>query len=206
MLTIWGRNTSSNVMKVLWLCDELGIAWRREDAGGAFGRTREPAYLGMNPNATVPTLVDGDGTVVWESNAILRYLCATYGGEALYPGQPAARAVVDQWLDWQQTSLNVRMGTLFIGLIRTPEAQRDQAALATTRDQAEALFAILEGQLEGREFVLGDFSIADIAMGPVLHRWFALPIARATQPRLRAWYERLLARPAYAKHCVGALT
>lgn len=204
MLTIWGRNTSSNVMKVLWLCDELGVPFRREDAGGAFGRTKEPAYLGLNPNSTVPTIVDADGTVVWESNAILRYLCASH--EALYPATPRRRAVVDQWLDWQQTSLNVRMSTLFLGLIRTPEAQRDQAALATARDQAEGLFGILEGQLEGRDFVAGDFSIADIAMGPVLHRWFALPITRAEQPRVRAWYERLLARPAYARHCTGALT
>lgn len=206
MLTIWGRNTSSNVMKVLWLCDELGLPWRREDVGGAFGRTTDGFYLDMNPNALVPTIVDTDGTVVWESNAILRYLCARHGGEALFPSAPAARAGVDQWMDWQQTSLNPNMGSLFIGLIRTPEPQRDAVALAAARDRVEALFGILERRLEGRDFPAGNFSIADIAMGPQLHRWFALPIKRATQPRLRAWYDRLLARPAYAKHCAGALS
>jgi len=206
MLTIWGRNTSSNVMKVLWLCDELGLEYVREEAGGAFGRTKEPFYLAMNPNSTVPTIVDTDGTVVWESNAILRYLSATRGGEARYPATPAARAVIDQWLDWQQTSLNLRMTTLFIGMIRTPEPQRDHAALATARDQTEALFGILDQRLDGRDFVAGDLSIADISIGPVLHRWFALPIARAEQPRLRAYYDRLLTRPAYVSHCAGPLS
>lgn len=206
MLTIWGRNTSSNVMKVLTLCDELGIAYQREDVGGAFGRNNDPLYLSMNPNGTVPTIVDADGTIVWESNAILRYLCASRGGEALYPAAPVARAVVDQWLDWQQTSLNPRMTTLFLGLIRTPEAQRDHAALAAGRDAAEKLFTILDAQLEGRDYITGSFSIADIAVGPVLHRWFHLPIERAPLPRLRGYYDRLLARPAYAKHCAGPLS
>ncbi len=206
MLTIWGRNTSSNVMKVLFLLDELGLDFRREEAGGAFGRTREAAYLAMNPNATVPTLVDSDGTVLWESNAILRYLCSRHGGSALYPTGAGARGVVDQWLDWQQTSLNPRMTTLFIGLIRTPEAQRDQAALVAARDQAEGLFGMLDARLEDQEFVAGAFSIADIAIGPVLHRWYALPIERAELPHLRRWYERLMARPAYVRTCAQALT
>lgn len=206
MLTIWGRNTSSNVMKVLWLCDEMGLPWTREDAGGPFGRTKDAFYLAMNPNSTVPAIVDADGTTLWESNAILRYLCAAHGGEAFFPADPRLRGVIDQWTDWQQTSLNPRMMTLFLGLIRTPEAQRDLAAIGAAREQAAGLYGMLDRQLEGRDYLAGEFSIADIALGPLLHRWFVLPLERPELPRLRAWYDRLLTRPAYAAHCAGALS
>lgn len=205
MLTIWGRATSSNVMKVLWLCDELVIPYAREDVGGPFGRTREDFYLAMNPNATVPTIVDSDGYMLWESNAILRYLCASRDGERLYPPAPKPRGDIERWLDWQQTNLNPRMMTLFIGLVRTAPEKRDMVAIEAAREQAAGLYNMLEKQLEGRDYLAGGFSIADIAIGPLLHRWFALPIERPEQPRLRAWYERLLTHPAYAKHCAGAL-
>ncbi len=205
MLTIWGRATSSNVMKVLWLCDELLIPYHREEAGGPFGRTKEDFYLAMNPNSTVPTIVDSDGYVLWESNAVLRYLSASRGDAALFPTDPRARGDVDRWMDWQQASLNPRMMTLFLGLIRTAPEKRDMAAIEAAREQAAGLYNMLEKQLEGRDYLAGSFSLADIAIGPLVHRWFALPLDRPSQPLLRAWYERLLARPAYAKHCAGAL-
>ena len=105
MLKIWGRTSSSNVMKVLWLCDELGVAYERIDAGGAFGRTRDPDYLAKNPNALVPTIEEEDGYTLWESNSILRYLCNTRpGGAALYPSAPRERADVERWMDWQLRS------------------------------------------------------------------------------------------------------
>jgi len=206
MLTIWGRATSSNVMKVLWLCDELLIPYHREEAGGAHGRTKEDSYVAMNPNSMVPTIVDSDGYVLWESNTILRYLSTTRGDGHLFPADARARGNVDRWMDWQQASLNPRMMTLFLGLIRTPEEKRDMASIEAALEQAVGLHNILEKQLEGRDYLAGAFSIADIALGPLLHRWFALPLARPDQPRLRAWYERLLTHPGYAKHCAGALT
>ena len=163
MLTIWGRNTSSNVMKVLWLCDELSIPYHREEAGGAFGRTTEEFYQAMNPNPTVPTIVDTDGYTLWESNVILRYLCATRGGERLFPADPRARGDVERWVDWQQTSHNPRMSTMFLGLIRTPPEKRDMAAIEAARVQTAGLNDMLERQLDGRDYLAGDFSIADIA-------------------------------------------
>lgn len=206
MLTIWGRNTSSNVMKVLWLCDELLIPYHREDAGGPFGRTTEEFYLAMNPNSTVPTIVDSDGYTLWESNAILRYLSATRGDGRLFPAEPRLRGDVDRWMDWQQASLNPRMMTLFLGLIRTPAEKRDMAAIEAARVQATGLYNMLEKQLEGRDYLAGGFSIADIAIGPLLHRWLSLPLERPEQPRLKAWYERLLTHPGYVKHCAGPLS
>jgi glutathione S-transferase len=201
MLKVWGRASSSNVMKVLWLCDELGIAYEREDAGGAFGKTREPFYLAMNPNSRVPTIEEPDGYSLWESNSILRYLVATRKpGDPVHPTAPRARADVERWMDWQLASLRP-MTTVFFTYVRIPEAQRDMAATAKARDEAEALWTIVDRQLAGKEYVAGGFSLADIALGPWLHRWFALPIQRAPLANLGAWYERLKAQhPGYAAH------
>lgn len=202
MLTLWGRTSSSNVMKLLWLCEELGLPHERIDAGGAFGRTGEPGYLALNPNGTVPTIEEPDGFSLWESNSILRYLVARHApGSPLHPAEPRARALVERWMDWQLASLNAPMVTIFFTYVRTPEAERDHPATARARDAAERLWAMVDRQLEGRDYVAGAFSLADIALGPYLHRWFALPIERAPMPNLEAWYARLRERhPGFATH------
>jgi glutathione S-transferase len=208
MLRIWGRANSSNVMKLLWLCDELSIPYERIDAGGAFGRTREPDYLAKNPNALVPTIEEEDGFTLWESNAILRYLVRTRApGNRIHPDDPRAAAECDRWMDWQATALNRPMTTIFFTWVRIPEPERNYKAAEAARAEAEALWAMLDARLAGRPFICGDaLTTADIALGPYVHRWFALPIARAEMPALRGWYDRLLARPAYAKHCAGKMT
>src|ERR1700722_20285134 len=128
MLKIWGRNTSSNVQKAMFAVGELGLAHERIDIGGAFGKNREPAYLAMNPNGLVPTLEE-DGFVLWESNAIIRYLAASHGVGSLCPSNPAARADVERWMDWQVTTIQQGMTTAFWGLVRTPPDKRDLAAI-----------------------------------------------------------------------------
>jgi glutathione S-transferase len=207
MLRIWGRTSSSNVMKVLWLCEELGIPFERVDAGGAFGRTKEPGYLAMNPNALVPTIEDGD-FVLWESNAIMRYLARSRApGSGIYPGDAKVAADCDRWLDWQLGTLNPPMTTIFFTYVRIPEPERDMAAAATARDAAEALWRMVDAKLAGGDFVCGaSFTIADIALGIYAWRWFNLPVARAPMPRLAAWFERLKARPGYAKHVALPMT
>jgi glutathione S-transferase len=207
MLRIWGRNNSSNVMKVLWLCEELGIPFERIDAGGAFGRTKDPDYLAKNPNALVPTIED-DGFVLWESNSILRYLARTRApGGPIYPAEPRAAADCERWMDWQIAALNAPMTTIFFTWVRTPEAQRDLAAAAKARDAAQALWAMLEERLRSHDFVCGkELTLADIVLGIYVHRWFSLPITRDTAPGLEGWYARLKARPGYAKHCIAPLT
>ncbi|RAI58630.1 glutathione S-transferase family protein [Roseicella frigidaeris] len=202
MLKIWGRTSSSNVMKVLWLCEELSIEYERIDAGGEYGRTRDPAYLAMNPNSLVPTIEEADGYSVWESHTILRYLVATRTpGDPIHPTAPRHRADVERWMDWQLASLSGPMTPLFWTYVRTPEAQRDLAAAAKARDAAEALWQIVDRQLAGRDYVAGGFSLADIVLGPYLHRWFALPLQRPPMPNLEAWYERLRENHAgFAQH------
>jgi glutathione S-transferase len=188
-------------MKVLWLLDELGLTCEHVDAGGPFGRTNTPEYLAMHPLGLVPVL-DDDGFALFESNAILRYLCNAHAPtSALYPADPRPRATVDAWLDLQQTALNPSQTTVFIGLIRTPQEQRDDAAIAAAVSKTGQTWRVLNERLAKRQYVAADtLTLADIAFGVHVHRWFTMPIARPDSPHLRAWYNRLRLRPAYAQH------
>ena len=207
MIRVWGRTNSSNVMKVLWLLDELGPRYERIDAGGAFGRTDTAAYRAMNPPGLVPTLEE-NGFSLFESNAILRYICNAYDpGSAWYPAAPRARAEVDAWLDLQQTALSRPQGVVFTTLVRTAPERRDAAALAAGLAEAGRVWSMLDTKLADRAFITGAAPcIADIAWGANVHRWFAMDIARPHQPALRAWYERLLARAPYATHVAQPLS
>ncbi len=204
MRRIWGRANSSNVMKVVWGLEELGLPYERIDAGGAFGRTETPEYQAMNPNGLVPTLEE-DGFILWESNAILRYLATAHAPESpLWPREPRARGNVDRWMEWQQTTLNAPAGVIFLGLVRTRPEDRDQAAIERGIAAAGRVWGMLDRQLGRHPHVAGaDFTLADIPLGVHVHRWFSFDITRPDLPNLRAWYDRLLARPAYKQHVAG---
>jgi glutathione S-transferase len=200
MLKIWGRNTSSNVQKVLWCCAELGIEYERVDLGGPFGGNQDPEYLAMNPNGLVPTVKDGD-LVMWESNTICRYLCTTRSGERLYPSDPTARTHVERWMDWQLSSIGPPMGALLFGLIRTRPEQRDHAAVEAARRKALAAWTIADDALESGPYLAGqEMSLAEITLGTLVYRWHAFPIERPSLKNLKAWFERLRERPAFKKH------
>ena len=154
MLKIWGRTTSSNVQKVLWCCAELGLEYERIDLGGPFGGNQDPEYLALNPNGLVPTVKDGD-LVLWESNTICRYLCATRNGERLYPKDPPARTHVERWMDWQLSSVGPPMGALLFGLIRTRPEERDHAAVEAARRKALAAWTIADDALDGHPYLAG---------------------------------------------------
>jgi glutathione S-transferase len=197
MLKVWGRHGSINVQKVLWCCDELGLAFERVDAGGEFGGLDTADYLAKNPNARIPT-IDHDGFVLWESNTIVRYLCATFGRGALCPAEERARADVERWMDWQLCHILPGLITMFFGLIRTPPEKRDDAAIEAARVRTEEFWRILDRHLEGRAYVGGEsFTMGDIPVGAFAYRWYALPVARPELPALRRWCGRLEARPAY---------
>ncbi len=206
MLKIWGRNNSINVQKVLWACAELGLRFERIDAGGAFGVTKDPAYLAMNPNGLVPAL-DDDGFILWESNTIVRYLAAKYGKDPLYPADLQRRADAERWMDWQLTTVLPAMTPIFWGLIRTPPEKRDLAAIEAGRVKLAAAKAILDRQLQGKAFVTGpSFTIADIPVGCMTYRWYALAIERPDYPNLKRWYDGLVARPGFKTHVMLPLT
>lgn len=196
MLTIWGRLNSHNVKKVVWFAEELGIAYRRIDAGGKFGLDAD--YLAKNPNALIPTIEDGK-IVLWESNAILRYLAAEYGGERWWPAEPSQRALGDRWMDWQADYAETQRNA-FVQLVRKPESERDQALIDRAVAASAKRMAVLDRHLGGSAWLSGDdFGIGDIPMGVYAHTWFNLPIDRPDLPNLAAWHQRLRQRPAYAQ-------
>lgn len=199
-MKLYGRKTSSNVMKVLWTMAELGLDYERVDAGMSFGVVDTPEYRSMNPNGRVPTLVDGD-LVLWESNAIVRYLGGKHGGDVFWPADLATRADLDRWMDWQQTTLNPAFTPVFWGLVRTPEAERNAAAIQAGVDGSVAALRILEAHMADKTWVGGDaLSAADIPLGPNLHRFFNLPFERPDLPNVRALYDRMCEREGFVAH------
>src|ERR671938_257996 len=206
MLTLWGRTNSINVQKVLWAIEELGLAYRRIDAGREFGVVDTPEYRRMNPNGLVPTIED-DGFVLWESNAIVRYLAAKHGAGSLWPQDPRRRADADRWMDWQATAFTPAQGPAFHGLVRTAPDKRDAAAVAQSIAKAEPLAALLDAHLSENRFVAGDaFTAGDIAVGAAVHRWLNLPAARERRPNLERYHGELLRRHAAAKVLVTPIT
>jgi glutathione S-transferase len=169
-IKVWGRVTSSNVKKVLWVAHDLKLDIERIDAGGKFGVVDTPAYRALNPNGRVPTLEEGD-FVLWESNAIMRYFCESYGGEALYPAEPRRRADINRWLDWSLSILSPADTKVFLATIRTPEAKQDKAAIAKMVDQASGAYQILDDHFKEKKYAAGVFSIADIALSIFVDRW-----------------------------------
>ncbi|CAM3650600.1 glutathione S-transferase family protein [Paracidovorax anthurii] len=194
MLRLWGRLSSINVRKVVWAAQELGLELQRTDAGGQFGLVREAPYLALNPNGLVP-LIEDDGFALWESNAIVRYLCARHAPGTLYPEDLPARFQAEQWMDWQQTTLNPAGRDAFLQWIRTPAAQRDAAAIARSVAATEPLMEMLDAHLARHAWLTGDrFTMADIPVGCEIHRWWGLPQERPARPHLERWYAALRAR------------
>jgi glutathione S-transferase len=206
VLRIWGRSNSINVQKVLWCCEELDVPYHRVDVGGPFGGNREPEYLRLNPNGLVPTISDG-GFVLWESNAIVRYLAAKHGMGTLCPEDLAERADADRWMDWQMGTLWANFRPAFVGLIRTPPEKRDRANIARAIRKAAGNLDLLDAHLAGRDYVTGpSLSMADIPLGVTAFRWFTLDIERPAMPNVEAWYERLRARGPYRATVMSPLS
>ena len=206
MLKIWGRKNSINVQKVLWACAELNLKFERIDAGMEFGVNTTPEYRAMNPNARVPT-IDHDGFILWESHAIVRYLARVHGKGMLWPADDKVSADADRWMEWYSTTLWPNLQPLFWNLVRTPPEKRDAKLIESSRAKLIDNFGIVENALASRPYLAGSaFTMGDIPMGLALHRWFLLPIERPNHPKLKAYYDRLAARPAFKEHCAAPLS
>lgn len=201
MLKIWGRRNSFNVQKVMWLVGELGIAHEHIPAGGSFGGLDRPEFLALNPHGRVP-LIEDAGNAVWESHTILRYLAARFGASHFWPDDAGERSQFERWMDWSQTALQPAfLSDVFWGFYRTPEAQRDWPRIRRGIERCSAHFLLLDRWLEGRRHMLGDdLSLADIAAGTTLYRYFNLDIPRPDIPNVQAWYGRLSERDSYRDH------
>jgi glutathione S-transferase len=197
MIKIWGRNTSSNVQKVMWAVGEMRLPHQRIDVGGAFGKTKEAAYLAMNPNALVPTLEE-DGFILWESNSIVRYLAAKHANRTLEPADLRTRALAHKWMDWQLSVMGPAITPVFWGLIRTPPEKRDANAIAAGKVRTIEAAQLLDGQLGKTSYVAGDaFSYGDIPVGVMTYRYVQLIPERPPTPHLDRWYAAISSREAF---------
>ncbi len=198
MIKIWGRNTSSNVQKVMWAIGEIGLPHERIDIGGPFGKNREAAYLAMNPNGLVPTLEEEDGFLLWESNTIVRYLAAKHRSTVLEPADLRTRARASAWMDWQLSVLGPAITPAFVGMIRTPLEQRDHAAIEESKKKTTAAVAILDDHLAKSAYVAGDaFSYGDIPAAVMANRYRQLVPERPPLRSFERWYAAIAARQAF---------
>jgi glutathione S-transferase len=198
-LRVWGHPRSINVQKVLWALDELGLDYERIDAGGTFRRVKDADYLTLNPNGLIPTLEDGSA-VLWESNAIVRYLYTKYGTHPALPSDLGVRGRADGWTDWYATTFWANVRPLLVQLVRTPADQREAQLIDSSLRAASAAAEALERELGKRPYLAGDhFTFGDIPVASASQRWFNLPVQRAKLPAFEAWYARVKERPGFKR-------
>lgn len=197
MIELWGRKNSYNVQKVLWTLGELEIEYTHQDVGSQVGDLETPEFLQLNPRARIPVLID-DGAVVWESNTIVRYLCAAYGDDLLWPDNSLQRSYADRWMDWELATLQPDFMDLFWGYYRKPESRRDKGQIDISKSLCEQHFAMLDDHLKHHDYLAGQvFSMGDIPAATGLYRYFEMGMAVEKPANLMAWYQRLSARKAF---------
>jgi glutathione S-transferase len=175
----------------------MGVQYQRIDAGGTFGIVNTPQYRALNPNGLVPTIEDGP-FVLWESNAVVRYLTAKHSAGKLWPEDLKVRAEADKWMDWTNTTFWPTFRPLFWNLVRTPVDQRDAKAIEESRLKSAEILGYLDAHLKNRAYVAGDdLTMGDIPIGCAIWRWMSLPIERPDVPNLQHWFGNLRQRPAY---------
>ena len=197
MICLWGRRTSINVQRVMWVLAELELDYERRDAGGSFGGLDDEAYVALNPHKKIPTLVDGD-VVLWESNAIIRYLADAYGRDTIFGPTPAARGTSDMWMEWYQNSVYPNFQAIFHQTVRLPDSERNPDILARAQTVVRNEFAHFERQLESTKFIAGDsLTLGDVPMAACLYRYYTMDIQRPEYEEIARYYERLTQRTTY---------
>jgi glutathione S-transferase len=197
MLTIWGRSNSVNVRKALWALDELALEYRHIEAGGAFGLVKESDFLKRNPNGLVPCL-EHDDFVLWESNAIVRYLAETFGHGTLQPDGARARAAADKWMDWASLVFAAPFRDIFWNSVRATPAQRNEAEIQRGLENSAELLRIVDDVLAQQPYLSGDrLGIGDIPLGCQIQALRTLSYPLSELPHVAAWYQRLEQREAF---------
>ncbi|MEN9559620.1 MAG: glutathione S-transferase [Pseudomonadota bacterium] len=204
-MKIYGRLNSSNVQKVLWTLAELELPFTRVDAGREFGFPEQ--YEAMNFNKLVPVMDDA-GFVLWESNAIVRYLARKHGSGSLAPADLQAYADADRWMDWGSQTFYGAFGSGFVNVYRMPIEKRDPALLLDSFNKTSKVVAQMNQVLADRQYFCGSqFTMADIVLGMAAQRWFNMPYAQLIDavlipelPHLRAYYERMQKRPGFVRY------
>lgn len=197
MITVWGRRNSMNVQKVLWALAELDLPFDRLNVGGSFGGNDKPEFKAMNPMGLVPVIRDGD-IVMFESNAIVRYLAARYGHTGLQPKDSISLAAAEQWMEWTQIALGPHVSTLFMQRVRTPAARQNQAAIESAIKSLQQLLPMVDQALGKSRYLGGDdLTYGDIPLGVMYWRLQNVDWNKPTASHLQRWFERLQERIPY---------
>jgi len=198
-LKIYGRHTSFNVQKVLWLADELALDYKHIEVGGRFGGNDTDEFLTLSPAGKVPVLCDGD-RVVLESNTIIRYLADTRGADNWTMSDAYQSSKINRWLDWSIDLFEPAFVGVFWGFYRTPREERNMAAIEQSIADCEACMALLEHQLGAKPFLIGEQpTLADVATGVFMHRLSAMGLAISIPSKVALWHSRLCERPGFEK-------
>ncbi len=198
-IEIFGRHTSYNVQKVLWLADELGLRYSHTEIGGRFGGNNEPEFLSMNPQGKVP-VIRHQSNVIWESNTIVRYLADCFSHGDWISSDPYIRSLSDRWMDWSIDRLEPAFVGVFWGFYRTPQDQQNQVAIQASIDECDNCLVILSQHLENKKFLLGNRpTVADVATGVFLYRLFSIGLELKTPSNVKNWFEKLAERDAYKR-------
>lgn len=200
MIKVLGRRNSNNVIPVMWTIGELGIEHERVNIGGSFKGNDTAEYLALNPNGLIPTLIDDD-FVIYESLVIVRYLSDQYGRGTLSPDDIQQRAHADQWMEWYRTTLMPHHSMIFFSVVRKPPEEQDWTMINAQKALLEKGLSILDKQLADKTFVTGDaFTMADIPLGVLAYRYYAINIEQGSFPNIEQWLDRLRTRPAFKQH------
>ena len=203
MLQIYGRKNSNQVIQLMWTVAELGLEHVRHNVGGSFGGLDSEEYGKLNPNRLVPT-IDDNGFVLWESYAIIRYLCRQYGQGTLWPEDSQQAALADQWMEWTNSRFMGTFFPIFWSLIRTAKDQQDPDRIAQSAKATGKLLQIFEQHMQRRDFVTGDqLTMGDIPLGSMMFKYYSLDIERPSLPNIESWYARLCQREAYQIHAMN---
>ena len=199
-MVLWGRRTSINVQKVMWILAELDVEYERIDVGGTFGGLGDERYMALNPHQKVPTLEDGS-VVLWESNAILRYIGCAYGAGSLFGSTAADRGRSDMWMEWFQSSVYSSFQTVFHQTVKLPNVERNVDVLKRAQDDIFRQFALYDSVLESSAYINGDqLTLGDIPMATCLYRYFTMNIDRPDYTQISRYYKDLMRRPAFREN------
>lgn len=205
-MKLYGRTTSFNVQKVLWLLDELDISYEHIELGGRFGGLDTPEFAALNPMKKVPVLVDNNNAV-WESHTILRYLVAAYGDKHWYPNSPYLRSQYERWMDWSHLIFQQAFMGVFWGYYRMPVQKRDMKAVDAELQKCLDCLNVIEATLENSEYLAGScLSLADLCAGSILFRLTSQGLDVPLPQNVSAWYEKLKKRPGYQKWIMSDFT
>jgi len=204
VIKVWGRKNAYNVQKVLWLMGELDIDYEHIDVGSMPGDLDTQEFLAKNPNGRIPLFFDKQ-TYIWESNTILRYLAASYGKGEFWNDCPVTRTHIDRWLDWELSTLQPDFLGLFWNYYRTPQEQHNHQQIEYFRTRCALRFELINNHLKNNQYMIGEtFSIADIAVGTCLYRYFTMDLEIAPLNQVNDWYRLLLQRPSYKNNIAVA--